>query len=113
MARITLGNLIIDRGRVAVWVGGGLVDLTYVEFELLHILARNAGQVISRQRLMRSVWNESPPPGGDRKLTVHMSRLRTKLQGSYPWRIETYTRRGYGLMEGTYAARNPAALEAS
>ncbi len=109
MATITLGNMTIDRGRVAVLVGGKPVDLTYVEFELLFVLARNAGQVISRQRLLRSVWNESPPPGGDRKLTVHMSRLRTKMQGSHPWRIETYTRRGYGLME----SRTPAVLQAS
>lgn len=97
MTNITLGNLRIDRSRVAVSIAGRPVALTYVEFELLHQLARNAGIVLSRQKLMRAVWHETAT-AGDRKLTVHLSRLRTKIRASDPWRIETYTRRGYGLM---------------
>jgi DNA-binding response OmpR family regulator len=108
MSAITLGNLIVDRGRVAASIAGRPLDLTYVEFELLHTLARNAGHVMSRQKLMRSVWRESGS-GGDRKLTVHMSRLRTKMRGSDPWRIQTYTRRGYGLMDRSLSEMSVAA----
>jgi two-component system alkaline phosphatase synthesis response regulator PhoP len=97
MSNIVLGNMTIDRSRYDVWVGERLVELTYVEFELLFALARNAGKVMSRARLIQAVWHES---GGDddRKLTVHMSRLRKKLAASDPWQIETYTKRGYALM---------------
>lgn len=109
MSSITLGNLVIDRNRVAVWIQGRPVALTYVEFEILYQLARHAGQVLSRRRLMRAVWQENGG-GGDRKLTVHLSRLRTKLRESDPWHIETYTRRGYGLMNSAERklARRPA-----
>lgn len=110
MSNITLGNLTIDRSRVGVWVEGKPVVLTFVEFELLYELARNAGQVLSRQKLMRAVWRE-PATSGDRKLTVHLSRLRTKMRDSDPWRIETYTRRGYGLMDRTEREMSPLAAQ--
>ena len=112
MSAITLGNLVIDRSRVSAYVDGQPLALTYVEFELLYQLARNAGQVLSRRRLLRSVWHE-PARSGDRKLTVHMSRLRTKVRGSDPWRIETYTRRGYGLISKASVEHMAPALLAS
>ena len=68
-----------------------------MEFELLYALARNAGKVLARSKLMQAVWNE-PSRGQDRKLTVHMSRLRKKMRGSRPWHIETITKRGYALV---------------
>jgi two-component system alkaline phosphatase synthesis response regulator PhoP len=97
MSRITLGNVTIDGDRFEVWVGSRRVDLTFVEFELLRYLARNTGKVLSRPKLMEAIWNE-PSRGQDRKLTVHMSRLRKKMRGSSPWHIETITKRGYSLV---------------
>ncbi len=96
-SRIVLGNVTIDRDRFEVWVGDQRIEFTFVEFELLCTLARNAGKVIPRSRLLIAVWNERST-GEDRKLTVHMSRLRKKLRGSNHWRIETVTKRGYALM---------------
>jgi two-component system alkaline phosphatase synthesis response regulator PhoP len=95
-SRIVLGNVTIDRDRFEVRVGDERIELTFVEFELLYTLARNAGKVIPRSRLLLAVWNERST-GEDRKLTVHMSRLRKKLRGSNLWRIETVTKRGYAL----------------
>lgn len=95
-SRIVLGNVTIDRDRFEVWVGDERIELTFVEFELLDTLARNAGKVIPRSRLLLAVWNERSI-GEDRKLTVHMSRLRKKLRGSNLWHIETVTKRGYAL----------------
>ena len=97
MSRIALGNVVIDRDRFEVWVDSRRVDLTFFEFELLHALAKNPGKVLARARLMQAVWNE-PSRGQDRKLTVHMSRLRKKMGGSRPWHIETVTKRGYALV---------------
>jgi len=97
-SRIVLGNVTIDRDRFEVWVGDRRIELTFVEFELLCTLARNAGKVIPRSRLLLAVWNERTT-GEDRKLTVHMSRLRKKLRDSNHWRIETVTKRGYALTQ--------------
>jgi DNA-binding response OmpR family regulator len=93
-----LGNVLIDRDRFEVRIGDRRAALTFVEFELLYALAKNAGRVMSRARLMRAVWNEDEPEGA-RKLTVHMSRLRKKLRGSEPWQIETFTKRGYAFIQ--------------
>ncbi len=95
-SRIVLGNVTIDRDRFKVWVGDERIELTFVEFELLCTLARNAGKVIPRSRLLLAVWKERST-GEDKKLTVHISRLRKKLRGSNRWRIETVTKRGYAL----------------
>jgi DNA-binding response OmpR family regulator len=99
-SRIVLGNVTIDRDRFEVWVGDERIELTFVEFELLYALARNAGKVVPRSRLLLAVWNERST-GEDRKLTVHVSRLRKKLRGSDRWRIETVTKRGYLLANAT------------
>lgn len=94
----TLGNLTIDRERFDVWIADRRIELTFVEFELLYQLARHTERVMPRARLIQAVWNELAS-GEDQKLTVHMSRLRKKLRGSHPWRIETVTKRGYVLTE--------------
>jgi DNA-binding response OmpR family regulator len=96
--QIMLGNVTIDRDRFEVSVEARRINLTFVEFELVYHLARNAGKVLSRSKLMQAVWNE-PSRGHDRKLTVHMSRLRKKMRGSEPWRIETVTKRGYAFVD--------------
>ncbi|MFQ5472553.1 MAG: winged helix-turn-helix domain-containing protein [Dehalococcoidia bacterium] len=93
---IDLGNVSIDRDRFEVWVAGERADLTFVEFELLYQLASNVGKVVTRQDLLLAVWSESDQ-ARDRKLTVHVSRLRKKIGRSRPWRIETVTKRGYVL----------------
>ncbi len=90
-----LGNLTVDRDRFEATVEGRRVDLTFVEFELLYALARNAGKATSRDRLVAAVWQT--PADQTHRLTVHISRLRKKLRGSAPWRIETITKRGYIL----------------
>ena len=95
-ARVTLGNLTIDRDRFEASIGGKRVNLTFVEFDLLGELVRANGRVVSRSHLLKAVWGDDPS-SGDRKLTVHMSRLRKKLRDSSPWRIETITKRGYAF----------------
>ena len=111
MSRITLGNVTIDRDRFEVLVDVRRINLTFVEFELLDNLAKNAGKVLARSRLMQAVWNE-PSRGHDRKLTVHMSRLRKKIQGTEPWRIETVTKRGYAFVDGDSAGEGINVLHA-
>ena len=106
MRRIVLGNLELDRDLFEALVGGRPVDLSYIQFELLYVLAARAGKLIPQDQLLEKVWGVSS--GGDaRKLRVHISRLRKKIAGSRPWRIKTVTKRGYALVDGEQRAPRP------
>jgi DNA-binding response OmpR family regulator len=76
---ITADGLTIDLARRVVEVGGGRVQLTYVEFELLRILASHPGRVYSRRMLLEALWG-----GADyrepRTIDVHVRHLREKLE---------------------------------
>ena len=76
---ISAEGLTIDLARRLVEVGGHRVQLTYVEFELLRILASNPGRVYSRRMLLEALWG-----GADyrepRTIDVHVRHLREKLE---------------------------------
>jgi DNA-binding response OmpR family regulator len=76
---ISAEGLTIDLARRVVEVRGNRVQLTYVEFELLRILASNPGRVYSRRMLLEALWG-----GADyrepRTIDVHVRHLREKLE---------------------------------
>lgn len=86
------GTLAVDPACHIVTVSGREVALTQKEFEVLHLLLKNRGQVISRERLIEDVWGYAFT-GESRTVDVHVRTLRQKLgdAGGY---IETV--RGYG-----------------
>jgi len=86
------GTLVVDPGSHTVTADGEAVALTQKEFELLYLLLRNRGQVISRERLIGEVWGYSFA-GESRTVDVHVRTLRQKL-GAAGSCIETV--RGYG-----------------
>lgn len=91
----SLGLLFVSPDRHAVKVGGKDVTLTNKEFELLCLLLRNKGIVLTRATLMDRVWGfESERE--NRTLDVHIRTLRVKLgeAGSY---IETVRGIGYKI----------------
>jgi DNA-binding response OmpR family regulator len=75
---ITLGPLTVDPGAREVRLEGREIDLTQREFDLLEYLVRNAGQVVTRDRLLESVWGFISP-GETRTVEVHVAQLRKKL----------------------------------
>lgn len=75
---IRLGELVVDPRSREVTVGGGSVELTRKEFDLLLALARRPGAVVSKRELLAEVWG-MPWGGGDRTVDVHLSWLRRKL----------------------------------
>jgi len=75
---LTLGALHIDRGRREVLVQDRQLALTSTEFELLFVLARACGAVVSREQLYLDVRG-APWDGLDRGMDVHVSRIRRKL----------------------------------
>ena len=76
---ISAEGLTIDLARRAVEIRGERVQLTYVEFELLRILASHPGRVYSRRMLLEALWG-----GADyrepRTIDVHVRHLREKLE---------------------------------
>ncbi|MDE7060808.1 MAG: response regulator transcription factor, partial [Lachnospiraceae bacterium] len=93
---LTLKGIVLDTSRRQVYAGGVLCDLTYKEFELLHLLLLNAGIVLRRDLLMERVWGIDFE-GSSRTLDMHIKTLRRKLgeEGVY---IKTVRNVGY-MME--------------
>lgn len=90
---LKLGNITVDSNSRRVTVGENEVTLTYKEFELLSQLIRNKGLVMTRDKLMVSVWG-TDFKGESRTVDVHIRTLRQKL-GAAGSCIETVRNVGY------------------
>ncbi len=77
------------------------LHLTAKEFELLRVLVRDAGSVVSREQLMREVW-DSDPTGSTKTLDMHVSWLRRKLgdDANDPRYISTVRGMGFRFESG-------------
>jgi two-component system OmpR family response regulator/two-component system response regulator RstA len=95
---LTIGSLQVDIASRDVSVEGQSVPLTTMEFDVLLMLARDAGSVVKRQDLYTNVMGTSFD-GFDRGLDVHVSRIRRKLQraGFDPSRLKSVRGEGYLL----------------
>ncbi|MFP4248514.1 MAG: response regulator transcription factor [Armatimonadota bacterium] len=97
---ITVDDLEIRPAAREVRLRGETVKLTPKEFDLLEYLARNAGQVVPRERILDRVWGEDEYID-PRTLDVHIRWLREKLEEepSNPQRLLTVRGEGYRLVE--------------
>jgi DNA-binding response OmpR family regulator len=75
-------------------VGGRVLDLTYMEYELLRFLAGHPGRVFTRETLLSRVWGYEYY-GGARTVDVHVRRLRAKLGEEHASLIQTVRSVGY------------------
>jgi two-component system response regulator CpxR len=71
---------VLDPGAREVFVHGKRVELTTFEFDILEMLMRSAGRVLSRDALMENFYNRKATPF-DRSIDMHISHLRRKLEG--------------------------------
>jgi two-component system response regulator CpxR len=78
-SRTNYGNIVVDSQTREVWRGDQKVDLTSLEFDILDMLIRAAGRVISRDEITLTLLEREVDPY-DRALDVHISHLRTKLE---------------------------------
>jgi two-component system response regulator RegX3 len=78
-AVLEAGPVRMDVDRHKVSVAGEPVQLPLKEFELLELLLRNAGRVLTRQQLIDRVWG-ADYVGDTKTLDVHVKRLRAKLE---------------------------------
>ncbi len=92
---ITDGDLVVDSARHQVTLGGEPLALTSREFDLLRHLVHHPGVAISRDALLREVWGWSF--GDDSTVTVHVRRLREKIERdpTVPQRLVTVWGVGY------------------
>ncbi len=93
---LTLGALTVAPRAREVRLDGREIELTQREFDLLEYLVRNAGQVVTRDRLLESVWGFISP-GETRTVEVHVAQLRKKLGN--PDFIRTVRGLGYKASE--------------
>ena len=97
--RFRTGQLEIDFDAREVVVDGTRVVLTHYEFELLAVLARSAGRVLSREQVLDGLKGQEYE-AFDRSIDVHVSKLRAKIERDpkAPRYIKTVRGVGYALM---------------
>ncbi len=79
-SQLTVGNITLDPvSNRAIFADGRKVDLTPIEFRLLHCLMRNAGRILSHDLLMSAVWGYDYE-GYSNQIAVYVRRLRIKIE---------------------------------
>ncbi|KZE92979.1 MULTISPECIES: response regulator transcription factor [unclassified Agromyces] len=94
-AIITGGRVRMDVDRHTVEVDGETVAMPLKEFELLELLMRNAGRVLTRGQLIDRVWG-SDYFGDTKTLDVHIKRIRSKIEVTPSEPVQLVTVRGLG-----------------
>ena len=94
-AAVEAGPVRLDVERHVVTVRGQQVTMPLKEFDLLEILVRNAGRVLTRAQLIDRVWG-SDYVGDTKTLDVHVKRLRAKVEVDPAHPVHLVTVRGLG-----------------
>jgi len=94
-ASVEAGPVRLDVDRHTVTVRGAVVSMPLKEFDLLEILVRNAGRVLTRGQLIDRVWG-ADYVGDTKTLDVHVKRLRAKVELDPATPIHLVTVRGLG-----------------
>lgn len=90
---LNLGEITIDHDRHVVYANNEHIDLTFKEYELLRLLVKNQGVVMTREIIMQSVW-DTDFEGETRTVDMHIKTLRHKL-GDAGAHIKTVRNVGY------------------
>lgn len=89
------GRVSVDLDRHTVSVAGQEIAMPLKEFELLEVLMRNAGRVLTRGQLIDRVWG-SDYFGDTKTLDVHIKRIRSRIEESPSQPVMLVTVRGLG-----------------
>jgi two-component system response regulator CpxR len=95
LSPVEIGGVRLDPSTRVVTKDGNLVEVTTIEFDILEVLMRAAGHVVSRDELAQRLYNRPASPY-DRSIDVHISHLRKKLDGATDL-IRTIRGAGYQL----------------
>ena len=96
VVRLEFGDLIIDSSMREAWLNKESIELTSAEFDLLWLLASNAGRVLTREEIFTALRGIEYD-GQDRSIDVRVSRIRPKVGDDpmHPRRIKTVRSKGY------------------
>jgi DNA-binding response OmpR family regulator len=100
---IECGPLVLNLETYQAAVAGRVLDLTYMEYELLRFLAAHPSKVFTRETLLSRVWGYEYY-GGARTVDVHVRRLRAKLGEEHAHLIQTVRSVGYRFGLTAFAA---------
>ena len=92
---IILDNLKINFYRREVIFNDCIIPLTALEFDLLYFLANNPNRVWERAELISAIWQNEDYVGDDRKVDIHVGRIRKKIGDVNGEFIKTVWGRGY------------------
>ena len=95
-AKLVFEGIEIDISRRLIYRGKSEIKTTFVEFEILHLLARNPGKVFSKEQIYDIVWKE--PYSGDYNVVMrHICNIREKIEDDpgHPLYIQTVRGVGY------------------
>ncbi len=95
---IEIGNLAINTDTRQIWAGNKEVRLTPKEFDILELLARNKGIVLSVSKIYEAVWKEDYLRS-DNAVMVHITKIREKIEedSKHPIYIKTVWGMGYKI----------------
>ncbi|MFB3916191.1 MAG: response regulator transcription factor [Terriglobales bacterium] len=110
--KIVVGDVELDPGARVVRRRGETVELTSVEFALLEMLLRSAGQVVTREQVAQDVLGRKFFPY-DRSIDMHVSKLRKKLGEQMDGTERIKTIRGVGYIYALPSERSGAGAEVS
>jgi two-component system, OmpR family, response regulator CpxR len=79
LRRLEINGVVLDPGSREVFKDGKKVEMTTLEFDILEMLMRSAGRVLSRDALMENLYNRKAT-AFDRSIDMHLSHLRKKLE---------------------------------
>ncbi len=96
---IKIGDLVIDADKNSVTVGGNEVILTDIEYNILLLLASHRKKIFTNENIYESVWNEMYVYSASNTVTVHIRKLRSKIEKDpqNPQYIKTVWGRGYRI----------------
>lgn len=94
--RLQFGQLVIDSAMREAWLREQSIELTSAEFDLLWLLAANAGRILSREEIFTALRGIEYD-GQDRSIDVRISRIRPKIGDDpmHPRLIKTVRSKGY------------------
>lgn len=92
---ISFAGIVLDTERKAVIKDDVIIPLTYTEYRILELMAKNRGRIFSLDDIYRSIWDDEPV--GDSSIMVHIKNIRKKLgdNSRSPIYIRTAWGRGY------------------
>ena len=93
---IKVGDLSLDLKKIEAKVKGEVINLTKKEFDVLKYLASQPGQVVTREMLLREVWEYEEYVGAIRTIDVTMNRIRDKIEKDKANPKILITKRGVG-----------------